>query len=154
MAEKSPFSNLHHIGIVVKDIDQAVKHYESIGMGPFKPFAAIAANVVEQSSYGDMHADFDFKIRMLEVGATRIELLQPVKGRTINSDFLAEHGEGINHLAFLVDDVEAVKADLAKKGLEVVLTRKRAGGFSAAYIDARKVGGVTFEFIQLPKESV
>ena len=53
-----------------------------------------------------------------------------------------------------MDDVEAVKADLAKKGLEVVLTRKRAGGFSAAYIDARKVGGVTFEFIQLPKESV
>jgi methylmalonyl-CoA/ethylmalonyl-CoA epimerase len=152
MEKKSPFSNLHHIGLIVKDLEKAVKYYESIGMGPFKPFTALADTVVEQSSYGDESVDFDFRIRLIEVGGTHIELIQPVKGKTVNSDFLAEHGEGVNHLAFLVDDVEAVKDDFTRKGFEVVLTRKRAGGFSAAYIATGEIGGLVFEFIQVKKQ--
>lgn len=80
--------------------------------------------MVEQSSCGDKSVDFEFKIQLIEVGGTQIEFIQAIWGKNVNSDFLAEHGEGVNHLAFLVEDVEAVKAGFARKGFEVVLTQK------------------------------
>ena len=127
-----------------------MEHYENIGIGPWKPFTELSGTVVEQTSYGEPE-DFEFKNRMFDLGPTQLEFVQPIRGTTVNSDFLKNNGEGINHLAFVVDDLEEVTSYYTDKGYKILLTRKRLEGVSTAYIDAREVGGVIFEFIQMTK---
>lgn len=150
-AEKSSFSNMHHVGVMVKDMDRAIKYYESLGMGPFKPFKELSGTIIEQTQYGKP-ADFEVKNMMLEVGGTEIELIQPVKGAVVHAGFIERRGEGINHIAFIIDDLEEEIAKFVGQGFKVILTRKRIGGVSAAYIDFSEVGGVVIEFIEMPKD--
>jgi hypothetical protein len=51
-----------------------------------------------------------------QVGGVQLELVQPVEGPSVYRDWLEEHGEGLHHLNFLVDDVDQAVAALAKQG--------------------------------------
>jgi 4-hydroxyphenylpyruvate dioxygenase-like putative hemolysin len=66
----------------------------------------------------------------------------------VQSNFLATHGEGINHLGFRVEDCENVVRVLVGRGFRVIASGKIAGGGQFAYIDTDKTGGVVFELIQ------
>ncbi|MFC1992208.1 VOC family protein [Chloroflexota bacterium] len=149
--DKVSFSNMHHVGVMIKDMDTAIKYYESVGMGPFKPFAELRGTIVEETQYGKP-APFEVKNMMLEVGSTELELIQPVKNSLIHGGFIEKRGEGINHVAFIIDDLDENIAKFEKKGFKVILTRRRIGGVSAAYIDFSEIGGVIAEFIEMPKD--
>jgi len=144
MAEKSPFSKLVQVSVVVKDIDMAIGHYQSLGIGPFRWISLDA--LTEKMQYGKP-VDLNLKVAIAKVGSVEIELIQPVEGAPLQQEFLDTKGEGINHIGFLVDDIDAEEANLAKKGLKVVQrVRRQVGGSS--YFDTREVGGVLFELYQ------
>ena len=63
-------------------------------------------------------------------------------------EFLEKHGEGVNHLGFLVDDLDAETAKLVGKGFRVISSGKTLSGGAFAYLDTDKVGGIVFELIQ------
>ncbi len=146
--EKLPFARVDHIGVTVRDMDKAVAHYQSLGIGPFKPLDTTLLR--DKHLHGKPVTDARLVIKIAKIGQVEFELVQPVSGESIHKEFLEEHGEGISHLGFFVDDLDKEVAKLVAKGLKVVTGGKFTGGGGLAYLGTDKVGGVFFELIQFP----
>ncbi len=123
----------HHVGVIVRDMDAAVKYYESLGIFTLQP-------------------EFGARLRMAQIGAHRIELIYPAQGQPIFKEFLDAKGDGIHHIAFSVDDLDAETAKLEAKGIPVITRRKRPEGGGIAFFDLRKYGGVIIELMQSPTQ--
>jgi len=129
----------NHIGAVVRDVDKAVEYYQSLGI------------VDEATDRVTMEGKKAKLIgRFIHIGSLLIELWQPVRGETVQQEFLNSRGEGVNHIAFHVDDLDKEKDKLVEKGIPVVFSVKDENGYMA-YFDARKVGNILIELIQPPK---
>jgi methylmalonyl-CoA epimerase len=92
---------MDHIGVVVKDLDSAIKNYTD--MFGFK--------VVEKME----GPGGEFKNAMLQQGDVRVELFQPLKEGSF-SRFLEEKGGGIHHISFVTDNIEKEAKGLKAKG--------------------------------------
>ncbi len=144
--ERSAFSSVHQIGVIVRDMDEAVAFYEGLGIGPFESPKG-PAPIFDRQVYGKPAPDVKNRISTTQMGAVQLELVQPVSGKSLQMEFLQKHGEGINHLAFLVDDLDGEVAKLVQKGFRVISSGKTARS-AFAYLDTDKVGGIIFELIQ------
>jgi len=151
MADESPFAKVDHIGVIVKDVDRAVQYYESLGIGPFEK-GALQMAYRERTLMGKPFNDDRYKlaIRLGKMGQVKVELIQPVEGDSPWKEFLDTKGEGIMHIAFAVDDIDAEQAKLEDEGLSVIYSSRFQNGGGAAYIDTREVGGMITELVQWP----
>ena len=147
--EKSLFSKVDHVGIIVRDIDKAIEHYQSLGIGPFRPFNIA---YTERKMRGKPAGDVKNIVRVAQMGQIQLELIQPVEGESLPKEFLETKGEGISHIGFSVDDVDKERAKLEEKGFTVIYSSRFQNGGGAAHFDTDKVGGVIFELIQMPPE--
>lgn len=148
--EGSPFSNLHHIGLVVRDIDTAINYYEYLGFGPFETLK-LPGERTEQIQHGKPVA-YKLKNSGTHIGTSTIEFefIQPVERAAVQEEFLRKRGEGANHLGFKVDDVDKEVEKLEKKGVKVILSTSFTSGIKGKYIDTSKIGSVIVEFWQPP----
>jgi methylmalonyl-CoA/ethylmalonyl-CoA epimerase len=128
-----------HVGAVVRDVDEAVEYYQSLGIVD-KATDRITMEGKKAKLIG----------RSIHIGPLTIELWQPVRGETAQQEFLNSRGEGVNHIAFHVDDLAKERANLVEKGIPVLFSVKDEEG-EMAYFDARKVGNILIELIQPPK---
>src|SRR5687767_2411899 len=97
---------IDHIGIAVKSLDAAVKVYEqAIGLKP-----AGREEVVEQG----------VRLAMLEIGESRVELLEPTRPDSPIERFIAKRGEGLHHIAVQVEDIAAALARLKAAGVRLI----------------------------------
>ena len=136
-----------HVGLSVKSIDEAVKYFESMGGKAAErgPNVLDSARFENLRTYDRMDAPpWKIKIKMLDLGPLTFELTEPVEGDNYNKTFMDEHGEGANHIAYLVDELDKEVAELEAKGVPVMY--HIPGVY--AYMDARKVGGVVIELKQ------
>ena len=123
---------LHHVGVVVRDLDKSVESYRSLGLVE-KVSALLTAEGKKAKLIG----------RFLRIGSLNLELWQPIRGATVQQEFLDSCGEGINHIAYTVDDYEKEYADLVEKqGIRLVFGSKPpfSPGPKAGYFDTRKEG--------------
>ena len=127
---------VNHIGIAVKSIDEALKAYGD-GLG-----AVIDAEV---------HRSADMTARMLSVGETKIELLEPAGAEGVIAKFLEGRGEGIHHICIEVDDIEKALKEMAAKGIRLIDKAPRQGieGL-VAFIHPKSMNGVLIELVQVP----
>lgn len=152
-AKKSPFSNVSHIGMVVRDIDKAIAYYQSLGIGPFESFTGFNFKVMEARGKPITFDKIPHKISTAKMGPITLELIQPIKGEFIWTEFLRAKGEGINHFGFLVDDIDKAEAEMVKKGLKIVFRFRFTNGGGATYFDTTESGGLMFELLQHPANS-
>jgi methylmalonyl-CoA/ethylmalonyl-CoA epimerase len=127
---------LDHIGIAVKDLDQAMKLYrEAFGIEP---------DLVYESSYTKA------KIAFFPVGEVRIELIQPLDPESVVGKFLEKRGEGIHHISYHVKDVDGSLAELEKKGVQLIdkKSRKVRENERVAFLHPKSTNGVLVELIQ------
>ena len=137
MERKLELKAVDQIGIVVRDIDKVVESWSSLfGIGPWT-FRELGAPEGE-GRRGTARLAFAY------LGPVEIELIQCIEGRIFHSDFLDTHGEGLHHLGFFVDDVDAEAANLVEQGCKVLSTMP--GRY--AYIGTDGPGGVIFEVIR------
>jgi len=89
---------------------------------------------------------------MLAVGGAHVELLEPLGDDSPVGKYLAKRGEGIHHLCLRVDDLSAVLARLAARGIEPLGggARTGAGGARVAFLHPRDTGGVLLELSERP----
>ena len=138
MREKPVFTGVLQVGVVVRNLDEAVKKYEDIyGIGPW------AINVLDSSNVNGMtvhgkRQDFAIRVGFAFVGNTQWELIEPLDDKSIYSDFLGKHGEGLHHVAFGVENHDEVVSDLGKKGVEVIQSGRSGDGFTFTYLDTRE----------------
>ena len=143
--EKSPFTKVHHVGIVVDNMDKALAYYDSLGLGSFEP---LKLSPSEGLLRGKKLISTPI-ISMGEVGGIAIELLQPTEEDSIIKEFFESKGEGIHHIAFLVDDIDRETDKLVKKGFDVLFSQKFGKG-GCAFFDTGKVGGMFVELFCPP----
>jgi len=139
----------HHVAVVVRDMDKAVEYYQSLGIATFQPeFMLDSSTYIDYKVYGKTSDTIDkTRMRFVQIGPFRLELVQPVEGGLIFKEFLKSKGEGVHHIAYLVDDLEKETAELTQKGIPVI-TRVKTQTFGFAYFDIRKIGNVIIELIQ------
>jgi len=146
--KKSPFSNLHHISIVVRNIDDAVKFYTSIGIGPFEEYPPLRDYI--KLNQKDEIGFYNIRVKVAQIGPIQIQLIQPGEGKSLHKDFLMKKGEGVYHLGFVVDDVDKSEAEVKKLGLNVLSSGRRKDGSGFSYLDTEERGGVTLLIRQNP----
>ncbi|MDP6376870.1 MAG: VOC family protein [Pseudomonadales bacterium] len=132
---------LHHLGIPVSDLDQAMADYRGLGIASFgEPFLIDSSRAAEYLVYGK-RPDPVVTTRgvMGRMGAVGVELLQPLTGHTVHRELLEQSGSGVGHVAYTVDDLEGEASRLEAVGFPVILSITPAGrtGRSAVYIDTR-----------------
>ncbi|MBN2238869.1 MAG: VOC family protein [Dehalococcoidales bacterium] len=138
---------LLHVGLSVKNMDEAVKYFTALGgtTDDSPGHVLDSANIKGIKTYGKEDAPpWKIKIKMLNLGPLTFELTEPVEGDNFNKTYMDEHGEGANHIAYIVDNLDEEVAELEAKGIPAMY---HASGIYA-YMDARKVGGVVIELMQ------
>jgi catechol 2,3-dioxygenase-like lactoylglutathione lyase family enzyme len=116
---KEMFSSFVQIGAVVADLEQATRYLtEVFGIGPFRVIGwpPQGRTDIKKFYYGEP-GNFTARMAFTELGPVELELIQPLEGESIWLDFLRDHGGGIHHIRFNVDDVEPVQKYLAEKGI-------------------------------------
>lgn len=122
-----------HIGIAVKDLDQAKKFYtETLGL------KALGEEVVEEQKV---------RVCFIPCGDSEVELLESTAPDGPIAKFIDKNGEGIQHLAFRVDNLEAALASLKEQGVRLIDEKPRygAGGASIAFVHPKATGSVLVE---------
>lgn len=155
MTEKFSFSKIDHIGVIVKDLEKAVEHYESLGFGPFEPLRIARDGAYKERRVLDKPIRPDsikLKVSVAKIGPVKLELIQPAGGESLWKEFLDTKGEGINHLGFYVDDIDKEESELVEKGLKVLYKARFSAGGGGTYFETRGVGGFIMELIQWPPE--
>ena len=130
---------IDHIGIAVKNVQDALSQYEKILHISNVPTEEVPSEKV--------------RIAMIPVGETRIEFLEPLSEDSAIAKFIAEKGEGIHHIAFAVEDIKGDIGRLSEAGLRVLYPEPRPGshGKMITFIHPKSAKGVLLELCQLPK---
>ena len=131
------FSRVHHVAIVVRDLDGALAMYrDTLGL-PVELVLPIESDGVT--------------IAFLSVGESKIELVQPTDPGTGVARFLDKKGEGFHHVCFETPDVDATLAELAERGVELIDAEARKGAEGpVAFLHPRSCNGVLVELIEAP----
>ena len=130
---------IEHIGIAVKNIEEAKKYYE--GVLNLKCYAV--EEIKEQK----------VKTAFFKVGQTKIELLEPTSEDSPVAKFIKKRGEGIHHIAFEVDDTKESLNHAKEKGIRLIDEEPRRGaeGLNIGFLHPKATGGVLFEFCSKDK---
>jgi methylmalonyl-CoA/ethylmalonyl-CoA epimerase len=126
---------IHHVGVAVADLDEAVRTYERLFGGRLEHRARVEGQGVEAAS--------------MRVGDSRVELLAALGDDTPVGKFIAKRGPGMHHLAYEVDDVASALADLAEQGAELIDAEPHEGlfGLEVAFVHPDSVHGILSEVV-------
>ncbi len=146
---KKLFSQLYQLSFVVRDIDDAVARFEALGIGPFKPVKGMTP--VDRTLNGKVDPNIKNETRLAYLGDIEMELIEPISGGSPHMEFLKSKGEGLHHIAFLVDDLGKEVAEIEKKGFNVFYHLNFAEGTGGcAYFKTDLPGGIPVELFQPP----
>lgn len=124
---------LDHIGIAVNNIEEALKLYsEVLGL------ELAGTEIVEEQKV---------KVAFLPVGDTEVELLESTSPDGPIAKFIEAKGQGIQHMAFKVDNIEEAIEEMKAKGMRMIDEKPRygAGGAKIAFMHPKSSNGVLIE---------
>ena len=125
-----------HIGIAVKDLEASKELFRKL----------TGSEVVHEETVPDQHV----RTALFHVGASAIELLEATSEESAIAKFLAKRGEGMHHIALVVDDIEAELQRLKRDGFQLVDEQPRmgAGNMLVAFLHPKSTNGVLIELSQ------
>lgn len=124
-----------HVGIAVKSLEASLAVYDRLMKLEVKRTAVQSQNV---------------KMALITVGEMHIELLEPTSEESSVAKFIRERGEGLHHIAFEVDDLEASMEEYKRKGFRFVYDEPAEGKFGSKvnFIVPKDTGRVLVELTQ------
>ncbi len=133
-------SHIEHIGIAVKNLQEAIDYYEKI--------LNLKCYKIEEVE------DQKVKTAFFQVGQTKIELLESTSPEGPIGKFIEKKGEGIHHLAFAVEGLQESLDLVSSKGVQLIDSKPRAGaeGLNIAFLHPKSTFGVLTEFCEKPKQ--
>lgn len=129
-----PFT-LHHVGIVVRDLDEAVETYRRLGFTNGERFEMAEQGIVAVT---------------YRTGNGYVELIQPTDPDGAIARFLAKRGDSMHHVAYRVEDLQRELDQLRDKGIRLIDERPRRGahGWRIAFLHPESCQGVLTELIE------
>ena len=129
--------SIDHVGIATKSIEEATVFWKALGL-------------VTESDH--VNHEQGVRIRMLEGGADspNVELLEPLGPETPVGKFISKRGEGIQQIAFTVDDISVAILRLIETGCRMINDEplEGVGGTLIAFVHPSSTGGVLVELVQ------
>ncbi len=135
----TPFRQLHHICIVVHDIEQAAAYYESIGIGPWESYPPLTGFTT--LNHPNPSAFLKLKYRFANLDNVQLQLCEPPDEDCAQRRFLQTRGEGVFHLGF-ERDLDTAVGEAAELGLPVQMEGRRDNGTGFVYYDTLAAAGV------------
>jgi methylmalonyl-CoA/ethylmalonyl-CoA epimerase len=145
-----------HIGLVVKDCDKTAELYSQLfgiefTIDDYDMSKGKFFNVDGQPTKARFRAAFG------QAGPVAIELVEVLEGETPHTRFLGQHGEGLQHLCFYVDDMQDTMARLGQAGLRPILDYEfetvydgKRSRIQEVYLSTNEVlGGTTIQLLQV-----
>lgn len=129
-------SGFDHVAIAVRSLEEAIPFYrDQLGL-VFRGIEEVA--------------DQKVRVALFEVGFSRVELLEPTADDSPISNFLAERGPGLHHIALRTDAIGGELQSLADHGVRLIDKQPRAGadGMQIAFLHPKSTGGVLLELTQ------
>lgn len=133
-------NKIEHIALAVEDLEKAISHYRDIWGIEVEHRERVEDQGVEEA--------------MLPLGESYLQLLAPTGPDTTVGKFLASKGEGLHHIAYEVEDLEASLAELKAKGVRLIdeAPRKGGRGHMVAFVHPKANHGLLVELIQAPQQ--
>lgn len=130
------FDRIDHVGVAVSDLDAAATLYEGTFGMPLAHRETVTSQGVEAA--------------LLDVGEGHVELLQPLAPDTVVGKFIERRGEGLHHVAYAVEDIDAALEKLRTEGVELIDEEARAGirGSRVAFLHPKATGSVLTEIVE------
>jgi methylmalonyl-CoA/ethylmalonyl-CoA epimerase len=130
-----PAKEIHHLGVAVEDLDEAVDTYRLLFGAEVERRDTVEAQGVEAAA--------------VRIGESRVELLASLGDETPVGKFLANRGPGVHHVAFEVSDLETELRGLAEQGVELIDQEPHHGlfGLEVAFIHPHSLHGVLAELV-------
>ena len=128
--------NIEHIGVAVKDLEKTAGFYENIlGLEKTK------TETVE---------DQGVRIAFFQIGESKVELLEPLNEDSTIAKYIDKRGEGIHHMAILVEDIEAKIKDMKEKGAKFIGDKPTRGadGMKIIFLHPKSTNGVLLELCE------
>jgi methylmalonyl-CoA/ethylmalonyl-CoA epimerase len=130
------FKKISHIGIAVKDIKASSALFQTLfGKRP---------------DHGEDLPEHKVKTAMFTIGESAIELTEALDSESPVAKFIEKWGEGVHHVSFVVDDIDAELARLKAAGFQLIDERPRPGadGHRVAFLHPKSTNGVLIEISQ------
>lgn len=130
-------SRIDHVGIAVRDLDQAIGVYERrLGL---------------RASGRERLEDEGIEIAMIPIGESRIELITPIDPDSKVAKFLQDRGEAVHHVAYASEDVRSSLDRAGADGAQLLdqVPRRGAHGTRIGFVHPKSVCGVLTEFVQV-----
>lgn len=127
---------IDHIGIAVKSIAEASKLFEAL----------LGLEIIKT----EVVAEQKVKVAFLPIGDCKVELLESTEPDGPVAKFIAAKGEGVQHIAFRVENIEAALAALKEAGVRLIdeLPRRGAGGAKIAFLHPKETFGTLLELCE------
>lgn len=127
---------IDHIGIAVSNLDETLEFYKNV-LG----LELHGTEVIEEQKV---------KVAFLPVGDSEVELLESTSPEGPIAKFIEKKGQGIQHVAFKVDDIEAALEEMKAKGIRLIDEKPRygAGGARIAFLHPKSTNGVLIELCE------
>jgi methylmalonyl-CoA/ethylmalonyl-CoA epimerase len=128
--------HIDHIGIAVKGLDQASAFYKDILGLEVKALETVTEQKVN--------------VAFIPITDSEVELLESTEADGPVAKFIEARGEGVQHIAFRVENLEEALAELKAKGIRLIdqSPRKGAGGAKIAFIHPKETNGVLVEICE------
>ena len=146
---RDQFEHYTHVGIAVRDMDRYVKRMTeafgykvaNYGQTPDSP----------DKRYNGEYEDFAFKLAFIYRGDQMLELLEPIRGRNVISEYLEKCGEGLHHFNYNVHHYDEVVAHMKEQGYNMIMegTSFRHPGHRWCYFDTMDDFGYDIELFEL-----
>ena len=130
------FRKIEHLGIAVNNMEEALKIYEDLlGQNCYK------IEVVESEFV---------KTAFIQVGESKIELLEATHSDSAIAKFLEKKGQGFHHVAFDVENIESEINRLVEKGFELIHKTPKDGADNKriAFLHPKSTNGLLVELCQ------
>jgi methylmalonyl-CoA epimerase len=126
---------IHHLGVAVEDLDEAVETYRRL-------FGA-------EVEHRDTVEEQGVEAAAVRVGESRVELLASLGDETPVGKFLANRGPGMHHVAYQVSDLQRELEGLAEQGVELIDQEPHRGlfGLEVAFVHPDSLHGVLAELV-------
>lgn len=149
---KPIFKEILQVAMVVKNVDESVKKYWDIfGIGPWEIHTMDSSNTHDMTVHGQP-TQYAMRLAFSNLGSVQLELIEPLDDRSIYSEFLKKHGEGLHHIACSTDNFDESMSFFKGKGIGVLQEGTLKDGLNFVYLDTNETMSFITEIYNFPED--
>jgi methylmalonyl-CoA/ethylmalonyl-CoA epimerase len=144
-------TELRQVAIVTRDLYRSIGDMRNAGITRWKTYK-FDGETVKERTYMGKPADFVYVIALADMPGYNLELIQPISGLNVFTDFLNAHGEGVHHLLFENAEMSLHQKEgaFSEAGFHCTQSGKWMGLCTFAYYQKDPKSGISFEIVHRP----